>query len=161
MIKNCDNLSVGVIIEDSDRIALLKRANFPIAIAPPAGHIDAHGSPEQAATDEIFEELGLTVAKNALLQTSIRNRRVENQCGRIGGNHHYWWVYRTLEFGGELTPCPDETQGAAWYHRNDLQTLADRTRALLAKSASQLEWQQNPGLEPTWVSFFVELGYVE
>jgi len=58
----CDNKSVGVIVQnDGGDILLLHRARFPFGMAPPAGHIDDHGSPEQAAVTEVFEEVGLTL----------------------------------------------------------------------------------------------------
>src|SRR5487761_1087297 len=92
MSKICDHTSVGVIIHDQmGSLALLKRAKFPVGIAPAAGHIDDHGSPEQAARDEVYEELGIKVTD--LAKTSISNRRVENKCRREGGDYHYWYVF--------------------------------------------------------------------
>jgi 8-oxo-dGTP pyrophosphatase MutT (NUDIX family) len=161
MAKICDNKSVGVIIERDGKIALLKRAKFPIAIAPPAGHIDDHGSPEQAAIDEVNEELGLVIASVDLKPTAIANRRVENRCRREGGDHHFWWVFQADKTLGELKPSEDETQGAGWYTREELQELASRAKSLLAADAPQEDWQQNPGLEPVWLDFLSELGYVK
>ena len=161
MTQPCDNLSVGVIIEQNDKIALLKRAKSPIAMAPPAGHIDDHGSPEQAAVDEVFEEIGLSITSDGLVPTVISNRRVNNQCRRVNGDHHTWWVYRATKFEGTIAPCADETQGANWYTKKELQAFADRTRSLVAANSTQADWQENPGLEETWLAFFIELGYIK
>src|ERR1019366_5810903 len=60
--KLCDNKSVGIIVRNPEgSFALLKRAYFPIGYAPVAGHVDDHGSVEQAAVDEVIEEIDLTV----------------------------------------------------------------------------------------------------
>lgn len=162
MSKICDNKSVGVIVTDVDgRYALLKRANFPIAIAPIAGHIDNHGTAEQAAVNEAEEELGLTIEPSDLALTTIAGRRVENHCRREGGNHHVWSVFEANQFLGDITPDPDETQGARWYTKKELQKLADRTKAYKAGKLSETEWQQNPGLEAVWLDFMTELGHVK
>lgn len=160
MAKECDHLSVGTIIEDGINIALLLRAKLPQAYAPPAGHIDQHGSPEQAAINEPFEELGLIIAPEALIKTAIANRRVDNPCPRGGGNYHHWWVFRATQFEGRITPSADETRGAAWYDREQLQALADRTIQWRADGSNSEDWQQNPGLEEVWLGFLAELGYI-
>jgi NUDIX domain len=72
MTKQCDNTSVGVVIRDAEgRFALLKRAKFPVGIAPAAGHIDDHGSPEQAALDEVREELGIVLTLDELKKPAL------------------------------------------------------------------------------------------
>jgi len=161
MAKVCDNQSVGVIIEDGDKIAFLKRANFPIAIAPPAGHVDDHGSPEQAAMDEVNEEVGLTIAPGDLLQTAIYGQRVNNPCGRAGGDHHVWWIFRATTFEGTLTPDPEETQGAGWYTREQIQELAGKTKRFQKGEITDEQWQKDPGLEEVWLDFMTSLGYVK
>jgi len=158
----CDNKSVGVIIENEDgAIALLQRARFPVGIAPPAGHIDAHGSPEEAAVAEVGEELGIVVAIEGLRKTIIEGRRIDNLCRRVGGDHHEWWVFEANEPKSELKPSPDETKSAGWHDRTRLQELAKRTRAFRAGRIPEAEWEADPGLEELWLDFFVELGYVE
>lgn len=161
MPKNCDNTSVGVIIERNRNIALLRRARFPIAMAPPAGHIDDHGSPEQASLDEVAEELGLIIALGGLKKTPINNRYVNNRCRRPGGDHHYWTVFTASQFSGELNPSADEAKGAGWYPIAQVQHLADLTAAYARGEYSEEEWQARPGLEPVWVTFMAELGYIQ
>jgi 8-oxo-dGTP pyrophosphatase MutT (NUDIX family) len=158
--KTCDHASVGVVIRDPQgRFALLKRAKYPIGIAPAAGHIDDHGSPEQAARDEVYEELGLST--NELQNTAIQDRRVDNKCRRIGGNYHQWYVYNVTVEDTALRPSKDETKGAAWFDKGELQTLADRTAAYHAGKIAESEWEANPGLEEVWVPFMRELGYID
>lgn len=160
MTKTCDNTSVGVVIRDGQgRFALLKRAKFPIGIAPAAGHIDGHGSPEQAALDEVREELGIKLED--LQKTKIYARRVENICRRPGGDHHTWYIYEASVADPILKPDKDETKGAAWYTGEQMQALADRTRAYRAGSVPEADWQANPGLEEVWLPFMEELGFVK
>lgn len=162
MIKECDNKSVGVIISNPDgEIALLKRARFPIGYAPPAGHIDTHGSAEQAAIDEVQEEVGLRISLSGLTTTIIQEHTVQNTCRRPGGNHHVWDVFATDTFEGEITPNQDEAKTAGWYDEAALQTLAQWTRAYQAGEIDESEWEKNPGLEEIWVDFLTELGYIE
>jgi hypothetical protein len=61
-MKTCDNTSVGIVITDhQSRYLMFDRATFPPGTAPAAGHIDDHGTAEDAARAEVEEELGLTV----------------------------------------------------------------------------------------------------
>jgi 8-oxo-dGTP pyrophosphatase MutT (NUDIX family) len=159
MIKKCDNTSVGVIIRNSEgQFALLRRAHFPVGIAPVAGHIDSHGSPEQAALDEAEEELG--VSPLTIKKTAIYDRRVENKCRRPNGSYHVWYVYDANTAGTLLKPSADETKGAAWYDVGQLEALAARTRSFQAGKISEEDWATNPGLEEVWLAFMEELGYI-
>jgi|HubBroStandDraft_4_1064222.scaffolds.fasta_scaffold114740_2 8-oxo-dGTP pyrophosphatase MutT (NUDIX family) len=159
--KICDNKSVGVIIRGPENsFALLKRAFFPVGFAPVAGHVDDHGSVEQAAIDEVHEEVGLTVKLEDLVPTAIVGTRFNNHCRRKGGTYHDWWVFEVTKFSGEIIPDPTETQGAAWYGAEDVQLLADRTRQYQAQMIEQQDWLANPGLEEIWVTMLEQLGYI-
>lgn len=162
MEKYCDNRSVGVILtNDHNEYALLTRGRFPIGIAPPAGHIDGHGSPEQAAIDEVGEELGVALAIDGLRRSAIMNRRVENVCRREGGDYHIWNVYEAcVDKGTVLLPDPLETNGAKWYTDDEVALLAERTRLYSAGKVSDGEWAARPGLEPVWLDFLQELGHI-
>lgn len=161
MEQYCDNRSVGIILtNDKGELALLNRGRFPVGIAPAAGHIDAHGSPEQAAVDELSEELGIRISVDDLARTSIYERHVKNTCRRVGGNHHVWSVYEASIADADLTPDPHETNGAEWYEREIVHLLARRTKAYLNGTVSQAEWVTQPGLEPVWADFLEELGYI-
>ena len=161
MAKICDNKSAGVIIRDSQgRLALLTRAKFPSGIAPPAGHVDDHGSPEQTAIDEVSEEVGLRINPDDLKPTSIQQQRVMNRCSREGGDHHDWWVYEADKWDGDIVPDPDETKGARWYTPKEFQALAARTAAYRQGTVSDADWEASPGLEPVWFDFMQQLGYI-
>ena len=117
----CDNKSVGVVIQnEKGDVLLLDRARFPFGLAPPAGHVDEHGSLEQTAIDETSEEVGLIVSD---LEEVISERTVDNVCRRLGGDHHSWTVFLSRQFTGEITPNIDETKGAAWHSLEELQVL--------------------------------------
>lgn len=159
--KRCDNRSVGVIVtNERDEIALLKRARFPIGIAPPAGHIDKHGSPEQAAVDEVYEEVGIQLSIDGLRRTTVWDRCVANVCRRQGGDHHVWRVYESHVEDVRMSPDPHETKGAAWYSLDAVNALAVRTRAYRAGLILPNDWAENPGLEEVWVDYMAELGYI-
>lgn len=162
MVKFCDNQSVGVVLKNQQgELALLKRGRYPIGMAPPAGHIDTHGIPEQAAIDEVREELGVDLAIDGLVKTAIQYRWVKNLCGRLGGSYHIWNVYEATVDNAELQPDPDETDGAAWYDISAVQALANRTKAYRNREVNEREWIKNPGLEEVWFDFLSELGYIE
>ncbi|HEY1835913.1 MAG TPA: NUDIX hydrolase [Candidatus Saccharimonadales bacterium] len=145
MVKECDTTSVGVIVRDSEgRFALLKRACFPIGIAPAAGHIDEHGSPEQAAREEVHEELGIMLGD--LRKTTIYERRVENACRRPGGDHHTWYIYEATAADSTLKPDTEETKGANWYDGEQLHKLAARTRRSTRAKFRKKTGRQTRGL---------------
>lgn len=146
----CDHKSVGVIIQnEKGDVLLLDRARFPFGLAPPAGHVDDHGSLEQTAIDETFEEVGLRVSD---LEKVIEERRVDNVCRRFGGDYHMWTVFTAAEATGDIIPNSDETKGASWRSLVDLQNLAQQTRE--RKVGAQT-------LEPIWLDFFSELGLIK
>lgn len=159
--KVCDNKSVGIIVRNAEgEIAILKRARFPFGYSPVAGHVDDHGSVEQAAVDETLEEIGLTVQVSDLQPTAIAGTRFNNHCRRRGGTFHDWWVFIVDHYSGEILPSPDETQGAAWYSVEDIQRLAERTRDYQAQMIEQQDWEADPGLEQIWVTMFEQLGII-
>lgn len=162
MTKHCDNKSAGIVLRDSEgNFALMKRAKFPYGYAPSAGHIDDFGTPENAAIQEMREELGIYLKKSDLKQTDIYGLRVDKKCRRPGGDHHVWYVFEAeVAKGNKIKPDADETRGADWYTHKELQTLADRTKAYLNGEVLEEDWQNNPGLEEVWVDFMLELGHI-
>lgn len=93
----CDHTSVGVLITSPAGLLVFERAAPPAGIAPVAGHIDQHGSPEQAARTEAAEEVGLVVTRLNLLVQRWR----PNQCRRPTGGSvgHRWWIYQAQASG--------------------------------------------------------------
>lgn len=159
--KPCDNKSVGIIVRNADgSIALLKRAFFPVGYAPVAGHVDDHGSVEQAAIDEVKEEIGLVVTKEDLQPTVIAGIRFHNHCRRQGGTFHDWWVFIADHFNGDIVPDTEETKGADWYTTEEVQLLADRTADYQAQMIEQQDWLANPGLEEVWVEMLRQLDVI-
>lgn len=160
MSKTCDNLSVGVIIRDeAGNYALLERRKFPVGIAPAAGHVDNHGSHEQAALDEVQEELGIVLAPESLKKV-IDNKHMSNQCSREGGSYHDWTVYEARITYRTLQPDADEAKGARWYTPEEVQALADKTKAYLEGEISEQAWTENPGLEDVWVALLIQLKHI-
>lgn len=161
MPKHCDNLSVGVIIrDDTGRYALLERGRYPVGMAPVAGHVDDHGSIEQAGVDESDEELGIVLQPHDLKKTAVTGILKYNQCRRPGGSHHEWTVLEATIPAQPLQPDQLETKSANWYSDTELQAFADRTRAYQRGEIPEEEWVLQPGLEEVWVEHFSELGHI-
>ena len=157
--KVCDNTSVGVIITDPEgRHLLFTRATPPAGVAPSAGHIDDHGTPEDAARAEVHEETGLTVTT----LTPLINRWRHNVCRRQHGGYgpgHEWTIYRAV-VTGELKTDPREARDARWYTSEELQTLAERTARHANGWTSTADFTAEPGIEPVWADFLHELGLI-
>ncbi len=149
--KECDNKSVGVIVQDTvGNTLLLSRAKYPFGWAAPAGHIDDHGSPEQAAVNEVHEEVGIILPIGGLIRV-VDSRRIDNKCSRIGGDYHEWTVYKTVTETETITPSADETRGARWFSEFAINDLIARSELSISEST--------PGqyvIEPIWVEFLRE-----
>ncbi|MDP2855884.1 MAG: NUDIX hydrolase [bacterium] len=129
--KVCNHTSVGVILTNaSGQILLIDRKRFPLFFACPAGHLEEDEQPEAGAIREVKEEVGLDISN---LQLAL-HERFDNLCRRQDGTWHEWWVYRA-DFSGELKASQDETKGAGWYDRDEIEAF---------KQAAKLEpiWQQ-------------------
>lgn len=152
MSKKCDNKSVGMIVYKGDELLLIERMKKPFGFAPPAGHVDDHGSFEDAAREELEEEVGLQTKKLEL----IAEGRKENACRRKGGNYHYWKIYRAMA-DGEVHRSIEETKQVDWYSKEQLASLAEKTEKYLDGGITDSEWEERPGLEPVWYEWLKEL----
>jgi ADP-ribose pyrophosphatase YjhB (NUDIX family) len=148
----CDHRSVGILVRRAGKLLLIERRRPPFGFAPPAGHVDARPSFEEAARSELFEETGLTATSLELLAEGRR----DNPCRRPGGDRHYWQVFKA-EVTGELVPSTDETRGARWADQFELAHLAERTRQFQRGAIDAAEWQRQPGLEPVWLDWLTQL----
>ena len=154
----CDGASVGVIIRDTDgRWLLLRRVRPPEGMAPVAGHIDDHGSPEDAARAEVSEEVGLAVI-SLTHQFSVWHPgpcRRHYRPGHTPG--HAWTVYEAI-VTGDLAPDATEAADVAWHTTAQLRALAMHTVAV-AQGTPGLH--QRDGLEPVWVEHLAALGHIQ
>ena len=166
MARPCDHTSVGIVIwNDLDELALIKRSNYPEAIALPAGHCDGDTFLE-AAIREAQEETGLT-PKNLVLRFA---ERLDNPCKREDGLYHHWQVFEVVTWSGTLTAGSDAKE-VFWVPRKQLYRYAHRTEYFMHKYQiscgdigmlthaifgdptlhnTDSEWKENPGLEPVW-----------
>lgn len=172
MGKKCDNTSSGTIFEKEGEIVLIKRFNYPEAIALPAGHLDGD-SPENNARKESAEEVELIPHKLQLLW----NGDIDNPCKREGGSHHQWSVFRALDWGGELKAGSDAAEAfrASTDQLNEYARITERfmkkygvpytevgrlTYAIFgnpAKKQTDPEWRASLGFEPVWYWILKEL----
>jgi len=151
-IKDCDNTSVGMFIWKDNKLLLIERKKFPFGFAVPAGHVDNHGSFENAAKEEVQEEIGLKLTKIKLIAEGRKN----NRCRREGGNWHYWKIYE-VEAEGNIKPSGNETKQAGWYTKEQIKRLSKRTERYLRGKLSEEEWQALPGIETVWYEWFKKL----
>ena len=150
--KTCDHTSVGVLVFRDTKLLLIDRKRPPFGLAAPAGHVDSHGEVgalesvrfEQAAKEELQEETGLTATRLTL----VGEGRKENVCRRNDGAWHYWRIYEA-EAVGELAPSIDETNGAFWCARDQMQHLLDGKTIRMPYG--------EVALEPIWKEWFDEL----
>ncbi|WP_406315327.1 NUDIX hydrolase [Streptosporangium sp. NBC_01639] len=153
----CDHTSVGVLISSTVGLLVFERATSPVGIAPVAGHIDAHGGPEQAAMNEVTEEVGLTVTRLHLLHEGWRTNRCRRPTdGTVG---HQWTIFEAQTFG-QLHPSAHEVRAPRWLHPDEVQQYAQRTAAFAAGQVTAAEFEARPGLEPVWVRFLHDLQLV-
>lgn len=152
MTKVCDNKSVGMLIWKNEKLLLIERKLFPFGFAPPAGHVDDKGNFENAAKEEVQEEVGLNLVKLKLLTEGKKN----NKCRRDGGSWHYWKIYEA-EANGTIKPSQDETKQVGWYSTQQIKELAKRTEEYQLEKISNEKWQDSPGIETVWYEWFKEL----
>src|SRR4030043_1538259 len=148
----CDHKSVGMLIRKEGKILLIERKKPIFGFAPPAGHVDNKGSFENAAKEEVEEEVGLTPKKIKLLVEGRKN----NPCRRDGGTWHYWKIYQ-VEAEGEIKRSEDETKQAGWFSEDQIYSLSEKTQKYLAGKISEEKWIKSPGLEPVWFEWFKKL----
>lgn len=148
----CDHTSVGVLVWKKGRLLLIQRKKTPHGFAPPAGHVDSHGSFRDAAIAELREEVGLRATDVKLVALG----RKENPCRRKGGNWHYWHIY-LAQVEGSVVQCVDEVETHRWVDEEELGQLAVRTEEYLGGQIAQSDWETTPGLEPVWYDWLHEL----
>ncbi len=151
---SCDHTSVGMLVWRRGNILLIERKRPPIGIAPPAGHVDQRPSFKAAAFAELEEEVGLVGQALKL----VAEGRKDNPCRR-GGTWHHWEIYDVVA-SGMVRPSEQEVKKFFWCSRAELRRLKKRTDEFLAGNLSESEWERQPGLEPVWCSWFLELGYL-
>lgn len=159
--KQCDNKSVGILVfKDVDKresqLLLIQRKKFPYGFAPPAGHVDDNPTREEAAQNELREEVGLE-AENLVELFRVRKN---NPCRRPGGNYHTWRVYNA-KAEGEVQRSLEETEAAEWHSKRGIQRLALCTELYHSGQISEDEWRDNPGLEEVWYEMFQQAGILD
>ncbi len=147
---SCDHTSVGVLVPGPEGLLVFERARPPAGLAPVAGHIDQHGSPEQAARNEVAEEVGLTVTRLHPLLTQWR----PNHCRRTpsGPVGHQWWIFQA-EVRGTLRFSAREVRAPRWVRPERLQHTALRTVDYAEGRLTRTEFESRPGLAPVWCHF--------
>ena len=152
MKKRCDHKSVGMLVWKNKEILLIERKRKPFGFAPPSGHVDENASYEEAAKQELREEVNLQIKKIKLVAEGKRN----NSCRRIDGGWHYWKIY-TVATDGEIKKKKDEVKQVGWYNKKNLNILAEKTEKYLQGEIQEKDWKKSPGLEVVWYNWFKKL----
>lgn len=100
-------VAAAVLIDDNGRVLLIRRAVDPRSgyWALPAGFVEEHELPDEAASREVLEETGLAVAVGDLL----RIRRTANP-----KKPGFLMTYRGELLGGQLQ-ANDDVSEARWF----------------------------------------------
>ncbi|HEY2980121.1 MAG TPA: NUDIX hydrolase [Anaerolineales bacterium] len=122
-------VAAAVLIERDRSVLLVRRVNEPFRglWTLPAGFVDANEDPARAAERECWEETGLTV-------------RVQRVLDVVAGREHprgadFVIVYVAEIVGGELQ-AGDDADRVEWFDRDDLPQLAfNATRVVLNPSS--------------------------
>ncbi|MFI6129179.1 NUDIX hydrolase [Micromonospora sp. NPDC051141] len=158
--RRCDNTSVGVLIADpAGRLLLLRRATPPVGVAPVAGHVDDHGTPADAARQEVAEEVGLTVRRLDLVAEGWRPNACRRPAGPRGTGHH-WFLYRAV-VAGTVRPDPAAAREVRWHTPDEVQHLVRRTVAYANGHVTAELFADAPGIEPVWVRFLHDLALAD
>jgi 8-oxo-dGTP pyrophosphatase MutT (NUDIX family) len=157
-IEPCNNTSVGIIVKRNECLLMIERRRPPYGWAAPAGHVDDGESYIEAARRELMEEVGLSAGPNTL--TLVAGGTYGNRCRRPGGTHHRWEVFETYRDQSDPVRNQDEVRAMAWMTLPEIASLARLCRSHLNRNAGPDEWRDYPGLEPIWLEFFTDLGYV-
>lgn len=159
MGRACDNAVVGVLVRRAGRLLMIERAGVPKGFAPPAGHVEGHGTAEDAARAELAEETGLT----AVSLDVVLERWRGGVCGSRDlpgprGWGHLWTIFEA-EAVGEPSGTA-EARSVGWFTPAEVQALADRTVAFADGDVSAAEFAERPGLEPVWLAWLSDLGVI-
>lgn len=120
-------VAAAVLIEQAGRVLLVRRVNEPFRglWTLPAGFVDAHEDPAEAAARECLEETGLSVRVTRVLDV-VAGREHERGADFV-------IVYQAEVISGELIPS-DDADAAEWFPRGNLPPLAfEATKMVLAK----------------------------
>ena len=127
-------VAVGVLIQDTGRLLLIRRGNDPERgkWSVPAGFVDSGEDPARAAEREALEETGLQVRVTGLLGVYARARTTDGADILI--------VYQAQVAGGQLQPG-DDAEAVDYFDPEHLPELAfDSTAQIVAQW-----WSAQPG----------------
>jgi|GEM_PF-574951 len=109
-------VGVSVLIIDGDRILLEKRSKDPGkgAWKAPGGHMEFGETPEETATREVEEEVGITMS-------NLKFRTMTNDVFEDGSKHYITiWMEAKYESGEPKVKAPYEESEISWFTWNSL-----------------------------------------
>jgi 8-oxo-dGTP pyrophosphatase MutT (NUDIX family) len=118
--------------DESDRLLLVRQADSG-RWSTPGGVIEPGEGPEQAATREVYEETGLTVAVDNL-RTAVGGPDYRTTYSNGDRLSYVALIYDAHVVGGQPTPDHQETIEVGWFHMREVAQLAhDHFLALLLR----------------------------
>lgn len=115
-MESVARVGVGVLVNKSGRVLLLRRSNVHGhgAWSAPGGHIDGGESLERCAAREVLEETGVTIK-------SIRFFAVTNDIFEAEGKHYVTiWMSADYEGGTAFVAAPEEASEVGWFDPSEL-----------------------------------------
>jgi len=113
------HISVGMIIVDSGKLALIKKADsfYEGKYSIVAGHVENEESPGQALVRECIEELGVAPEAFKLMMVPFM---LDDRC-RYGGAHHMWFLFECTIDQAAVSIDPTEIEHLQWVPVGELQ----------------------------------------
>ncbi len=114
------HISVGMIIVDSGKLALIKKADnfYDGKYSIVAGHVENEESPGQALVRECTEELGIAPETVKLMMAPFL---LDDRC-RHGGEHHMWFLFECTINKAALSIDATEIEHLQWVPVSELQS---------------------------------------
>ena len=114
--------SVGVIVQNNEKILCLKRQIFPFAYALPSGHLDIGELPAQAARRELAEETNLLYDG---IFAHLADFDIPGDSCRRGSDHHRWHLFHLQIKESVTVQLSDEAASATWFSLPELRQRSD------------------------------------
>ncbi len=103
------------ILNKQNKILLFLRKKYPYLYTTPGGHMVFKENPKKCAIREVQEEVGLNVKSCKLVFNGI----IKNDPCPGGADIHYWYLYKTHDFKGEIK-LDSEGSGWKWFSIDEI-----------------------------------------
>lgn len=123
---------VGAVIFRAGCVLLVQRGHAPLKgeWSLPGGALETGETLEEGLRREVLEETGLAIEPVSIVEVFDRIARDEE--GRV--QYHYVLVDFLCRVTGGSAACASDAEGLRWVSIDNLEEIADFTRAVIAKA---------------------------